>query len=107
MESLDNGKPVGDSDFDIGMAVDTLRYFAGWADKIHGDTIPVGKMLRYTSNIVKLKRRNTLNINVSFANIDGNYMSMTIREPVGVAGAIIPWNYPILMAVGNSSVCST
>jgi acyl-CoA reductase-like NAD-dependent aldehyde dehydrogenase len=71
LESLDNGKPVGDSDFDIGMAVDTLRYFAGWADKIHGDTIPV----------------------------DGKYMSMTLREPVGVAGAIIPWNYPVLMAV--------
>jgi len=71
LESLDNGKPVGDSDFDIGMAVDTLRYFAGWADKIHGDTIPV----------------------------DGNLLTITRKEPVGVCGSIIPWNYPILMAV--------
>jgi len=70
LETLDNGKPFGDSDFDIGCAVDTLRYFAGWADKIHGDTIPV----------------------------DGPYMTFTRKEPIGVVGAIIPWNYPILMA---------
>jgi acyl-CoA reductase-like NAD-dependent aldehyde dehydrogenase len=70
LESLDNGKPVGDSDFDIGMAIDCLRYFAGWSDKIHGDTIPV----------------------------DGNFMTITRKEPVGVVGSIIPWNYPILMA---------
>jgi len=48
LESLDNGKPVGDSDFDIGMAIDCLRYFAGWTDKIHGETIPVGKNLNFT-----------------------------------------------------------
>ncbi|CAL8118551.1 unnamed protein product [Orchesella dallaii] len=71
LESLDNGKPVGDSDFDIGCAIDTIRYFAGWADKIHGETIPV----------------------------DGNFMTITRKEPVGVVGSIIPWNYPILMAV--------
>jgi len=70
LETLDNGKPVGDSDFDIGMAIDCLRYFAGWTDKIHGETIPV----------------------------DGNFLSMTRKEPVGVVGSIIPWNYPILMA---------
>jgi len=70
LETLDNGKPVGDSDFDIGMAIDCFRYFAGWSDKIHGDTIPV----------------------------DGNFMTMTRKEPVGVVGSIIPWNYPILMA---------
>lgn len=69
LETLDNGKPVGDSDFDIGCAVDTIRYFAGWADKIHGDTIPV----------------------------DGNLLTVTRKEPVGVVGQIIPWNYPILM----------
>ena len=44
LETLDNGKPIGDSDFDIGCAIDTIRYFAGWSDKIHGDTIPVGKL---------------------------------------------------------------
>ena len=47
LETLDNGKPVGDSDFDIGCALDTFRYFAGWADKIHGDTIPVGKQIKW------------------------------------------------------------
>jgi len=71
LESLDNGKPVGDSDFDIGMAIDCLKYFAGWADKIHGETIPS----------------------------DGNLITITRKEPVGVCGSIIPWNYPILMAV--------
>jgi aldehyde dehydrogenase (NAD+) len=70
LETLDNGKPFGDSDFDIGCAIDTIRYFAGWCDKIHGDTIPV----------------------------DGPYMTFTRKEPVGVVGSIIPWNYPILMA---------
>jgi len=70
LESVDNGKPAGDSYFDIGMAADCLRYYAGWSDKIHGDTIPV----------------------------DGNFMTITRKEPVGVVGSIIPWNYPILMA---------
>ena len=45
------------------------RYFAGWTDKIHGDTIPV----------------------------DGNFMSFTRKEPIGVVGQIIPWNYPVAM----------
>jgi aldehyde dehydrogenase (NAD+) len=69
LETLDNGKPYGDADFDISCAVDVFRYFAGWADKIHGDTIPT----------------------------DGPFMTFTRKEPVGVVGAIIPWNYPILM----------
>ena len=42
LETLDNGKPVGDSALDVVISVDTLRYFAGYADKIHGKTIPVG-----------------------------------------------------------------
>ncbi|XP_049941122.1 aldehyde dehydrogenase, mitochondrial [Schistocerca serialis cubense] len=71
VETLDNGKPYGDSLFDINMAIDTLRYFAGWADKIHGNTIPS----------------------------DGNFFTYTRKEPVGVVGQIIPWNYPILMLV--------
>ena len=69
LESLDNGKTFGDSEFDIGCAVDTFRYYAGWADKTHGNTIPA----------------------------DGNYLTYTKREPIGVVGQIIPWNYPILM----------
>ena len=70
LETLDNGKPFADSrHVDIPLALECLRYYAGWADKIHGQTIP----------------------------INGNYFCYTRREPVGVAGQIIPWNFPILM----------
>ena len=71
LETLDNGKPIRDSRAaDLPLAIDCLRYYAGWADKLTGDTIP----------------------------IRGNYFCYTRREPVGVAGQIIPWNFPILMA---------
>ncbi|MCA9175336.1 MAG: aldehyde dehydrogenase family protein [Planctomycetales bacterium] len=71
LESLDNGKPIRDSRAaDLPLVVDCLRYYAGWADKIHGQTIP----------------------------IRGNYFCYTRREPVGVCGQIIPWNFPMLMA---------
>jgi aldehyde dehydrogenase (NAD+) len=71
LESLDNGKPVSDaSAADLPLVVDCLRYYAGWADKIHGKTIPVR----------------------------GDFFVYTRREPVGVAGQIIPWNFPMLMA---------
>ncbi|MEZ6127734.1 MAG: aldehyde dehydrogenase family protein [Planctomycetaceae bacterium] len=70
LETLDNGKPIGDARAaDLPLAIDCLRYYAGWADKIHGDTIPVR----------------------------GDYFCYTRREPVGVCGQIIPWNFPILM----------
>lgn len=70
LESLDNGKPIRDSRAaDLPLVIDCLRYYAGWADKIHGDTIPVR----------------------------GNYFCYTRREPVGVVGQIIPWNFPLLM----------
>ena len=70
LESLDNGKPVSDARAgDIPLAIEALRYYAGCADKIQGHTIP----------------------------ISGNYFCYTRREPVGVAGQIIPWNFPILM----------
>jgi aldehyde dehydrogenase (NAD+) len=70
IESLDNGKPFKDSrHVDLPLALDCLRYYAGWADKIQGSTIP----------------------------INGDYLCYTRREPVGVAGQIIPWNFPILM----------
>ncbi len=71
LETLDNGKPISDARAaDLPLAIDCLRYYAGWADKLTGDTIP----------------------------IRGNYFCYTRREPVGVAGQIIPWNFPILMA---------
>jgi aldehyde dehydrogenase (NAD+) len=70
LETLDNGKPISDSRAaDLPLAIDCLRYYAGWADKIHGQTIPVR----------------------------GDYFCYTRKEPVGVAGQIIPWNFPILM----------
>ncbi|MGH7481853.1 MAG: aldehyde dehydrogenase family protein [Longimicrobiales bacterium] len=70
LESLDNGKPVREARIDIAMTVDLFRYYAGWANKIEGDTIPVR----------------------------GNVLNYTLREPVGVVGAIVPWNFPLLMA---------
>jgi aldehyde dehydrogenase (NAD+) len=71
LESLDNGKPISDAKAaDLPLTIDCLRYYAGWADKIHGQTIP----------------------------IRGNYFTYLRREPVGVAGQIIPWNFPMLMA---------
>lgn len=70
LETLDNGKPIRDAmAADLPLAIDCLRYYAGLADKIQGDTIPVR----------------------------GNYFCYTRREPVGVVGQIIPWNFPILM----------
>ena len=70
LETLDNGKPIRDSRAaDLPLTIDCLRYYAGWADKIHGQTIPVR----------------------------GNYFTYTRREPVGVVGQIIPWNFPMLM----------
>lgn len=71
LETLDNGKPISDARAaDLPLVIDCLRYYAGWADKIHGDTIP----------------------------IRGNHFCYTRREPLGVAGQIIPWNFPLLMA---------
>ncbi|HEX4146267.1 MAG TPA: aldehyde dehydrogenase family protein [Pirellulales bacterium] len=70
LETLDNGKPLRDSRAaDLPLTIDCLRYYAGFADKIHGQTIPVR----------------------------GNYFTYTRREPVGVVGQIIPWNFPMLM----------
>src|ERR1700704_5052361 len=70
LESLDNGKPVTVAKaVDVAATVSCFRYFAGWADKVHGKTIP----------------------------IDGDYFCYTRHEPVGVVGQIIPWNFPMLM----------
>jgi aldehyde dehydrogenase (NAD+) len=70
LESLDNGKPLRDArGADLPLTIKCYRYYAGWADKIHGKTIPV----------------------------EGNYFCYTRHEPVGVVGQIIPWNFPLLM----------
>src|SRR6202043_704551 len=70
LEALDNGKPYHVARAaDLGLAIATYRYYAGWADKVQGRTIPVA----------------------------GNYFTYTRHEPVGVVGQIIPWNFPILM----------
>src|SRR5205823_293031 len=70
LESLDNGKPLADARAaDLPLTIKCYRYYAGWADKIHGKTIPV----------------------------EGNYFCYTRHEPVGVVGQIIPWNFPLLM----------
>jgi aldehyde dehydrogenase (NAD+) len=70
LETLDNGKPLRDSlHVDVPMTVQCYRYYAGWADKIHGKTIPVS----------------------------GPYFCYTRHEPLGVVGQIIPWNFPLLM----------
>ncbi|KAG5893698.1 hypothetical protein JTB14_017805 [Gonioctena quinquepunctata] len=71
LEALDNGKPYENAIFEIGYAVDVLRYYAGYCDKIHGNTIPA----------------------------DGGFFSLTRKEPMGVVGQIIPWNYPLMMMV--------
>ena len=70
LESLDNGKPYLDAlNADLPLTIKAFRYYAGWADKIQGKTIP----------------------------IDGDYFCYTRHEPVGVVGQIIPWNFPLLM----------
>ncbi|MGA2245880.1 MAG: aldehyde dehydrogenase family protein [Verrucomicrobiota bacterium] len=70
LETLDNGKPIRDSrNADLPLVLDCYRYYAGWADKNEGQTIPV----------------------------NGPYFTYTRHEPVGVVGQIIPWNFPLLM----------
>ncbi|MBV8476773.1 MAG: aldehyde dehydrogenase family protein [Acidobacteria bacterium] len=77
IESLDNGKPLKVARAaDIPLAVDMFRYMAGWATKIEGSTIPIS--VPYTPGT--------------------RYLAYTLREPVGVVGQIIPWNFPLLMA---------
>ena len=72
LESLDNGKPLAMAKGDVAASVAHLRYFAGWPTKIEGETIPVSAR---------------------------DVLCYTLREPVGVCGQIIPWNFPLLMAV--------
>src|SRR4051794_26971477 len=67
LESAENGKTVREAlRADVNPGIDAIRYYAGWIRRIFGETIPV----------------------------DGPYLNYTLREPVGVVGAIVPWNYP-------------
>ncbi len=71
LETLDNGKPISEARrVDVAGAVACFRYYAGWADKIEGEVVPV----------------------------PGHYLNYTRREPVGVCAGIIPWNFPLQMA---------
>jgi acyl-CoA reductase-like NAD-dependent aldehyde dehydrogenase len=79
LESLDNGKPVGLAKFvDVRGAAAHLRYFAGWPTKIEGGVLPVAAP---------------------------NMLCYTRREPVGVCGQIVPWNFPLLMAAWKLGPC--
>lgn len=69
LETLDNGKPLNKAKYDVLGAINHFRYYAGWATKIEGTTIPV----------------------------DGNKLVYTLREPLGVVGLIVPWNFPLMM----------
>ena len=72
IETIDNGKPIFESQFvDTPAAAECLYYFAGWSGKVTGETIPVSD----------------------------NAFTYTLREPVGVVGAITPWNFPLMLAV--------
>jgi aldehyde dehydrogenase (NAD+) len=88
IESLDNGKALSLAKIDVAGAAGCLRYYGGWADKIHGQTIET----------------------------DPNSLNYTRHEPIGVCGQIIPWNFPLLMwawkigpavAAGNTVVLKT
>jgi acyl-CoA reductase-like NAD-dependent aldehyde dehydrogenase len=71
LETIDNGKPIFESrQVDMPMVAEVFRYYAGWATKIHGETVPVR----------------------------GPFLNYTLREPLGVVAAITPWNFPLLLA---------
>ncbi|WP_035609083.1 aldehyde dehydrogenase family protein [Haloferula sp. BvORR071] len=77
LESLDNGKPLAVAKVaDVPLAADLFHYMAGWATKIEGNTIP---------------------ISVPYAP-GAKFHAYTLREPIGVVGQVIPWNFPLLMA---------
>jgi aldehyde dehydrogenase (NAD+) len=70
LETLDNGKPIFESrQIDLPMAANCFHYFSGWATKLAGETLPVNPA----------------------------FFTYTLREPLGVIGAIIPWNFPMIM----------
>src|SRR6266700_339626 len=69
-ETLNCGKPIVESEFDMNDTATCFEYYGGLATKIHGETLPV----------------------------PDNALNLTLREPVGVAGLIVPWNYPLMLA---------
>ena len=72
LETLHNGKPIMESrQVEIPAAAECFEYYGGWSDKVMGETVPV----------------------------KGNYLNYTLREPLGVCAAIVPWNFPLLIAV--------
>lgn len=71
LESLDNGKAISEARADVAASASVIRYYGGWPSKIFGETNPT----------------------------ESRFFAYTAREPVGVAGLIVPWNYPLLMAV--------
>jgi len=74
LETFDNGKPLHDTRaVDLNVASELLRYFSGWATKLNGISTQIGD--------------------------PGEYQAFTVREPIGVVGQIIPWNFPLIMAV--------
>ena len=75
LESIDVGMPIGVAQFMVSSCVSSLRYMAGWPSKIEGRTIPVSYPM------------------------GGEHFVATVREPVGVVGAIIPWNAPFMIAM--------
>jgi aldehyde dehydrogenase (NAD+) len=71
LETIHNGKPISESrQIEIPAAAECFEYYGGWSDKVMGETIPV----------------------------KGNYLTYTLREPIGVVAAIVPWNFPLLLA---------
>ncbi|MBI2985252.1 MAG: betaine-aldehyde dehydrogenase [Deltaproteobacteria bacterium] len=74
LETIDTGKPISETrHHDASRVADLFEYYAGWCDKIQGETIPVR----------------------------GNFLNYTLREPLGVVGAISPWNFPLSLAAGK------
>lgn len=71
LETMDNGKPISDArNIDVPLVADCFEYYAGWANKVHGETIPV----------------------------PGPFLNYTLREPIGVVGQIVAWNFPMMLA---------
>src|SRR3974377_1653982 len=73
LETRNSGKPIVEAEFDVEDVATCFEYYGGLATKIHGDVVPV----------------------------PDNAMSLALREPIGVAGQIVPWNYPLLIASGK------
>src|SRR6185436_8980158 len=71
LETIHNGKPISESrHIEIPASAECFEYYGGWSDKVMGETIPV----------------------------KGNHLTYTLREPIGVVAAIVPWNFPLLLA---------